>query len=64
MTIGDRLADPGHPVWKLGRVVVICAALVTLQLLTATQYDLAIDGEAGTLMGVAAVMLIQEFRRA
>ena len=49
--------------WKLLRVVVICGALLTFQLLTATHYDLALNGEAGTLAGVAAVMLIQEFRR-
>jgi len=62
-TIGERLSEPSHPVWKLLRVMVICVALLTLQLLTATHYDLALNGEAGTLAGVAAVMLIQEFRR-
>jgi hypothetical protein len=62
-TIGERLSEPSHPVWKLLRVVVICGALLTMQLLTATNYDLAIDGEAGTLAGVAALMLFQEFRR-
>lgn len=62
-TIGERLSEPSHPVWKLLRVVVICGALLTMQLLTATNYDLAIDGEAGTLAGVAVLMLFQEFRR-
>ena len=62
-TIGEQLSEPSHPVWKLLRVVVICGALLTFQLLTATHYDLALNGEAGTLAGVAAVMLIQEFRR-
>ena len=55
--------DPSHPVWKIARVLVLCVALLTMQLLTATQYDLAIDGEAGTLAGLAVLMLVQEFRR-
>ena len=59
----SRWSDPAHPVWKLLREVVLCAALLTMQLLTATTYDLALNGEAGTLAGVAAVMLLQEFRR-
>ena len=58
-----RLSDPAHPVWKIARVLVLCVALLTMQLLTATQYDLAIDGEAGTLVGLAVLMLVQEFRR-
>ena len=62
-TVGERLSEPAHPVWKLLRGLVLCGALLTMQLLTATNYDLAIDGEAGTLAGVAAVMLFQEFRR-
>ncbi len=56
-------SDPSHPVWKIARVLVLCVALLTMQLLTATQYDLAIDGEAGTLAGLAVLMLVQEFRR-
>ena len=47
----SRWSDPAHPVWKLLRVVVLCAALLTMQLLTATTYDVAVDGEAGTLVG-------------
>jgi len=56
-------SDPSHPVWKLLRVLVLCVALLTMQLLTATTYDVAVDGEAGTLVGVAVLMLIQEFRK-
>ena len=56
-------SDPSHPVWKIARVLVLCVALLTRQVLTATQYDLAIDGEAGTLAGLAVLMLVQEFRR-
>ena len=56
-------SDPSHPVWKIARVLVLCVARLTMQLLTATQYDLAIDGEAGTLAGLAVLMLAQEFRR-
>ena len=62
-TIGERLSEPSHPVWKLLRVLVLCVALLTMQLLTATTYDVAVDGEAGTLVGVAVLMLIQEFRK-
>ena len=56
-------SDPSHPVWKLLRVLVLCVALLTMQLLTATTYDVAVDGEAGTLVGGAVLMLIQEFRK-
>ena len=54
---------PSHPVWKLLRVLVLCVALLTMQLLTAPTYDVAVDGEAGPLVGVAVLMLIQEFRK-
>ena len=54
-------SDPNHPVWGLARVLVVCAALLSLQLLTATNYDLALDGEAGTLAGTALTVSLLEF---
>jgi hypothetical protein len=54
-------SDPSHPVWGLARVLVVCVALLTLQLLTATNYDLALDGEAGTLAGTALTVALLEF---
>jgi hypothetical protein len=54
-------SDPQHPIWKLARMMVVCAALLTMQLLTATNYDVAIDGEAGTLAGVLLVQGLLEF---
>ena len=41
----------------------MCVVLVTLQLLTATNYDLALNGEAGTLAGVVLVHTLMEFLR-
>jgi uncharacterized membrane protein len=55
--------DPSHPVWGLARVCVVCLALLTLQLLTATHYDVALNGEAGTLVGVALTSVVVEFLR-
>lgn len=55
------LRHPSHPVWGLARVVVMCGVLLTLQLLTATNYDLTLDGEAGTLVGVVLVHTLMEF---
>jgi uncharacterized membrane protein len=56
-------SDPHHPVWGLARVCVVCVSLLTLQLLTATNYDVALDGEAGTLAGVALTSVVVEFLR-
>jgi hypothetical protein len=39
----------------------MCGVLLTLQLLTATNYDLTLDGEAGTLVGVVLVHTLMEF---
>ena len=47
----------------LARILVMCVVLVTLQLLTATNYDLALNGEAGTLAGVVLVHALMEFLR-
>jgi len=54
-------SDPNHPIWGLARVLVVCAALLTLQLMTATNYDVSLDGEAGTLAGTALTVSILEF---
>jgi hypothetical protein len=55
------MSDPSHPVWGLARVLVVCLTLLVLQLATATNYDLALDGEAGTLAGTALTVSILEF---
>ena len=47
----------------LVRILVMCVVLLTLQLLTATNYDLALNGEAGTLAGVVLVHSLLEFIR-
>ena len=47
----------------LARVLVMCVVLVTLQLLTATNYDFAVNGEAGTLAGMVLVHSLLEFIR-
>jgi len=55
------MADP--PVWRFLHVSILCVTLLGLQLLTATQYDVTLDGEAGTLAGVALTALLLELRR-
>ena len=53
-----------HPVWGLASGSVICLTLLALQLTTATNFDIAVDGEAGTLVGVTlTAMLIEWIRR-
>jgi hypothetical protein len=47
----------------LARISVMCVVLVTLQMLTATNYDFALNGEAGTLAGVVLVHALMEFVR-
>ena len=47
----------------LVRVLVMCVVLATLQWMTATNYDLALNGEAGTLAGMVLVQTLLEFRR-
>jgi len=47
----------------LVRVLVMCVVLATLQWLTATNYDLALRGEAGTLAGMVLVYSLAEFLR-
>ena len=54
---------PDAPIWRFAHVVVICGTLLALQVLTATHYDIAVDGEPGTLVGVAAAALLLELRR-
>ena len=55
--------DSQHPIWGLARISVICVTLLMLQLITATNYDIALDGEAGTLGGVALISIISEYLR-
>jgi hypothetical protein len=52
-----------HPAWGLARIGLICLTLLGLQLITATSWDLALDGEAGTLGGVGCVAVLMEFLR-
>ena len=52
------VTDP--PIWRFARVCVICGTLLVLQLLTATTYDVALNGEAGTLAGVALTAALVE----
>jgi len=52
-----------HPVWGFLQVVVVCGTLLALQLKTATSWDAQLDGEAGTLGGVAVVALLVEWIR-
>jgi hypothetical protein len=52
-----------HPVWGLARVSIICLTLLVLQLTTATNFDLAMDGEAGTLIGVTLTAILLEWIR-
>jgi hypothetical protein len=54
-----------RPPWyaPLCRIVVMCVVLATLQWLTATNYDLALRGEAGTLAGMVLVYSLAEFLR-
>jgi hypothetical protein len=47
----------------LARVLVMCVVLATLQWLTATNYDIALNGEAGTLAGMVLVHSLLEFLR-
>ena len=47
----------------LVRVLVMCVVLATLQWLTATNYDLALQGEAGMLAGMVLVYSLAEFIR-
>ena len=56
-------SDPTHPSWKLARVGVGCGVRRPLQLLTATSYDLQLDGEAGTLAGVVLIQTLLEWAR-
>lgn len=52
-----------HPAWGLARVMVVCLTLLGLQMMTATQYDVSIDGEAGTLAGVTLMSMVMEWLR-
>ena len=51
------------PAWGFARVCVICMTLLILQLLTATSYDVSLDGEAGALVGVGIASLLLELKR-
>ena len=57
------ISDPNHPLWPLARVVVVCLTLLCLQLMTASSWDLAVDGEAGTLVGTTAIVGLLEILR-
>ena len=52
-----------HPGWGLARVAIICLTLLLLQLTTATSFDVAVNGEAGTLAGVTGMALLLEWLR-
>lgn len=49
--------------YSLAQVIVICGTLLILQLSTSTNFDVALDGEAGTLAGTGAVVILLEFIR-
>jgi|TARA_R110002020_G_scaffold55103_9_gene153168 hypothetical protein len=53
--------DPPH--WRFARVVVICLTLLGLQVLTSTNYDVSVTGEAGALAGVTLVSILLEWLR-
>ena len=52
-----------HNAYSLAQVIVVCSTLVILQLLTAKSWDLEIVGEAGTLAGTGAGVILLEFIR-
>lgn len=54
---------PDHPVWGLLRILILCGTLLGLQLMTATSWDAALQGEAGTLGGVTAMAVLLEWGR-
>lgn len=56
-------SNPKHPLWGLARICVILGVLLALQLLTSTTYDIAVDGEAGALVGVALTTTLLEWLR-
>jgi hypothetical protein len=56
-----KMSDSRHPIWPIIRIVVVSLCLLSLQLLTATTYDIALDGEAGTLGGTALTVALMEF---
>jgi len=57
------MTRPDHPIWGLARIGILCITLLGLQLITATSWDMALDGEAGTLGGVGAMAVLLEFIR-
>ena len=52
-----------HPGWRFASVVTVCVTLLLLQLITATSYDLELNGEAGTLLGVTLMATLLEWMR-
>ena len=52
-----------HPGWRFASVVTGCVTLLLLQLITATSYDLALNGEAGTLLGGTVMATLLEWMR-
>ena len=57
------MTERNHPVWGLLRIIVLCATLLGLQLLTATSWDAELRGEAGALGGVTAMAVLLEWSR-
>ena len=55
--------DSGSAKWSFAKVCVICGTLLILQLSTSTNFDVALDGEAGTLIGVTLTATILEWMR-
>ena len=54
---------PDHAVWSIVRIGMVCGTLLGLQMMTATRYDVAFNGEAGTLGGVALISILSEYLR-
>jgi len=52
-----------HPGWGVLHIAILCGTLLGLQWVTATHYDLALDGELGTLGGVGGVAVLLEWVR-
>lgn len=60
----EIIADPAHPIWtvvatgsKLGLLTIAVIAVVPF--ITATNYDVSLDGEAGLAGGVILARIIE-----
>ena len=50
------LADPGHPVWSIARLVLLAAFVVAGTALTSNNYTFALDDELGHDVGTTGVI--------